>query len=80
MVLTHVEQIEGLFQSFVCMQSISEDSEQFNRDISVERWEVPPVGWYKLNVDVAVDKVNGTMGYDAIIRNSDGVVMAVGVD
>lgn len=60
MVASHVvERIEGLFQSFVCMQSISKDSEQSNRDISVERWEVPPVGWYKLNVDVAVDKVNG---------------------
>ncbi len=81
MVPSHVvERVKGLFQSFVCMHSISEDSEHSNGDISVERWEMPPVGWYKLNVDVVVDKVNGTVGYGAVIRNSDGVVMAVGVD
>lgn len=36
------------------------------------------MGWYKLTVDVAVDKVNGTVGYGAVMRNSDGHVMVVG--
>lgn len=41
---------------------------------------VPPLGWCKLNMDVAMDKVNGRMGYVARISNSTGEVMTVGVD
>ena len=62
------------------MQSVGGSFEQSNDVLSIEKWGVPPAGWYKLNVDAAVDKENGKVGYGAVIRNSSGQVMAVGVD
>lgn len=61
-----------------CVKYISGDSKQSNKVLAIGKWEVPSVGWYKLTVDVAVDKVNGTVGYGAVMRNSDGHVMVVG--
>lgn len=72
--------IEGMFQSFVSMQSVSERYEQPTGVLRVEKWEVPPLGWYKLNMDAAVDIANGRVGYGVVICNSDGHVMAVRVD
>lgn len=62
------------------MQSISGSSEQYNSVLPIGKWEVPLVGGYKLNADVAVDRVNGRVDYGAVIRNGDGHAMAVGVD
>lgn len=62
------------------MQSISGSSEQYNSGLPGGKWEVPPVGWYKLNVDVAVHRVNGKVGHGAVILNSNGHVMVVRVD
>lgn len=81
MVPSHViDRIEGIFQSFVSVQSISGSSEQYNSGLPGGKWEVPPVGWYKLNVDVAVHRVNGKVGHGAVILNNNGHVMVVRVD
>lgn len=47
---------------------------------SVQKWQVPPVGWYKLNVDVAVDIDPCSVGYSVVVCNSNGQVMVVGVE
>ena len=75
-----VARVEGLFQSFDFVQSVYRSFEQSNDVLSIEKWEVPPAGWYKLNVDAVVDKENGKVGYGAVICNSNGHVMFVGVD
>ena len=69
-----------MFQSFDYVLSVGGIFEQSNDVLSIEKWEVPPVDWYKLNVDAVVDKENGKVGYCDVIRNSSGQVMAVGVD
>lgn len=46
----------------------------------IQKGEVPPVGWYKLNMDAAMDIRNGRVDYCAVIHDSNGHVMAVGVD
>ena len=69
-----------MFQSFDYVLSVGGIFEQSNDVLSIEKWEVPPVDWYKLNVDAVVDKENGKVGYCDVIRNSNGQVMVVGVD
>lgn len=39
------------------------------------RWSPPPVGFYKLNTDGAVDVVNGKRGLGAVLRNEYGDLM-----
>ena len=75
-----VARVEGTFQSLDSLQFVGGSFEQSNDVLSTEKWEVPLAGWYKLNVDVAVDNENGKVGYGAVICNSSGQVMAVGVD
>lgn len=35
-------------------------------------WEPPPDGWFKLNVDAAVDSDRGLVGFGAGVRNCHG--------
>ncbi len=47
---------------------------------SVQKWHVPSVGWYKLNVDVAVDVDRCRVGYNSVICNNDRQVIVVGLN
>ncbi|KAL0011807.1 hypothetical protein SO802_006915 [Lithocarpus litseifolius] len=40
-----------------------------------KHWSPPPQDWYKVNVDAAVFKENGTCGIGVVIRNNMGQIM-----
>ena len=40
-----------------------------------KQWSPPPQGWYKVNVDAAVFKEQGTCGIGVVIRNHQGQIM-----
>lgn len=44
--------------------------------IQTIKWEKPRAGWYKLNVEAAIDKANGRMGFGWVLRNERGDFMA----
>lgn len=46
------------------------------RNTHEERWSKPLDGWFKINVDAAIDKHNKKMGLGCIIRNSNGNFIA----
>jgi hypothetical protein len=43
---------------------------------SVSRWKAPPITTYKVDWDVAIDKLFGRMGLGAIVGNHMGFVIA----
>ncbi|KAF5454991.1 hypothetical protein F2P56_024611 [Juglans regia] len=43
---------------------------------TVIHWKAPPVDWYKVNWDGAVDKVKGLIGIGVVIRDRSGQVIA----
>lgn len=49
--------------------------EEKGKIASFGRWSSPPVGFYKLNTDGAVDVVNGKRGLGAVLRNENGDLM-----
>ena len=42
---------------------------------SLQRWSPPPPNWYKVNVDRAVFKEQGSIGVGVVIRNAQGEVV-----
>ncbi|KAL5857403.1 hypothetical protein ACOSQ3_004861 [Xanthoceras sorbifolium] len=43
---------------------------------SIERWRAPSPGWVKLNSDMALDFQGRHLGFGAVIRSSDSLVLA----
>jgi ribonuclease HI len=41
-----------------------------------KKWEAPPHGWYKVNWDVAIDKLQQRVGVGVVIREENGQVVA----
>jgi hypothetical protein len=39
-----------------------------NNNAPTIKWTAPPIGWYKANWDVALDKVQGRMGIGVVVR------------
>ncbi|KAK9190716.1 hypothetical protein WN943_019326 [Citrus x changshan-huyou] len=39
-------------------------------------WQSPPLSWYKVNVDAAVNSTEDRVGIEVLVRNSTGEVMA----
>lgn len=72
-----VARTEGTFRYFCSVQYVNECCVQPSGVLSSEKWDVPPLGWYKLNVDAAVDNVNGRVGYGAVIRTRAVQVMDI---
>jgi hypothetical protein len=46
------------------------------RNGNVQRWGCPPVGFIKINWDVAIDSKMKSMGFGIVIRDHNGVVRA----
>lgn len=40
------------------------------------KWTTPPVGWYKANWNVALDKHIGWVGIGVVVRDSKGMIIA----
>ena len=47
------------------------------RSVSSDRWTPPPSGWLKINFDGATFKVRKLVGLGGVIRNDNGLIMAV---
>lgn len=53
--------------------------QRVNGQMDIHRMVVPCERWFELNgIDAAVDANQGMMGYRAVIRNHNGLVMAAG--
>ncbi|XP_019189724.1 PREDICTED: uncharacterized protein LOC109184133 isoform X2 [Ipomoea nil] len=50
-----------------------------NSSAEVVKWLKPPDGWYKLNVDAALDNNNSKMGFGFVLRDSNGLFKATGM-
>ena len=44
---------------------------------SVARWTRPETGWIKCNIDVAIFNQEGYMGYGWVIKNEEGIMIAL---
>lgn len=42
-------------------------------------WNPPPIGWYKVNVDAAIQMANSKAGLGVVIRDSSGKILAAAV-
>lgn len=42
-----------------------------NNIAGVVNWELPPDGWFKLNVDVDVDATRGLFGFGTVVHNHE---------
>jgi hypothetical protein len=40
------------------------------------RWAAPPVGWWKVNWDFALDNTLHRMGFGVVVRDHEGKVLA----
>nr|GMD46977.1 uncharacterized protein LOC109155085 [Ipomoea batatas]GMD46978.1 uncharacterized protein LOC109155085 [Ipomoea batatas] len=55
---------------------VTEDHVEVKKDITDVKWTKPQEGFLKLNVDAAIDKHTGNMGFGCVLRNNHGSFVA----
>jgi hypothetical protein len=62
--------------SLIDQANKTEVHQSIERPRESAQWTKPDAGWVKVNMDAAIDKTKGMMGFGIILRDHDGRLVA----
>ena len=71
-IIRQTEELVEEFKKVNMQESTNGAVENIDRE---KKWEAPPHGWYKVNWDVAIDKVQQRMGVGVVIKEENWQVV-----